>query len=76
MDSKSRIRFLKTKPQKTNAETEAGKKKIDSFLNKYEQALKGALSYNYVREQLGIPLKEKANKNSRRRCKSFYGAGY
>jgi len=54
--------IFENKTPKNYAETETGKKKIDSFLNKHEQALKGALSYNYVREQLGIPLKEKANK--------------
>ena len=45
---------------KLYSKTETGKKKIDSFLKKHEQALKGALSYNYVREQLGIPLQKKA----------------
>ena len=55
--------IFENKTPKSYAETEAGKKKIDSFLNKHEQALKGALSYNYVREQLGIPHKEKTNKS-------------
>jgi len=55
--------IFENKTPKSYAETEAGKKKIDSFLNKHEQALKGALSYNYVREQLGIPHEEKTNKS-------------
>lgn len=46
---------------KSYAKTETGKKKIDSFLKQHEQALKGALSYNYVREQLGIPHQEKVH---------------
>jgi len=44
---------------KSYAETEEGKKKINSFLKRHEQALKGALSYNYVRERLGIPHEER-----------------
>ena len=54
--------IFENKTPKSYAETDAGKGKINSFLKKHEQALKGALSYNYVREQLGIPLKEKAQK--------------
>ena len=54
--------IFENKTPKSYAETNAGKKKINSFLEKHEQALKGALSYNYVCEQLGIPLNEKSNK--------------
>jgi len=47
------------KTPRAYAETEQGKKKIDTFLKKHEQALKGALTYNFVRDQLGIPLIKK-----------------
>ncbi|MBN2017262.1 MAG: tetratricopeptide repeat protein [Candidatus Cloacimonetes bacterium] len=43
------------KTPRAYAETEQGKKKIDKFLKNHEQALKGHLTYNFVRQELGIP---------------------
>ncbi|MDP8227611.1 MAG: tetratricopeptide repeat protein [Candidatus Celaenobacter polaris] len=63
--------LFENKTPKSYAETQAGKKKINSFLKKHEQELEGSLSYNYVREQLGIPLKEKANKTHEDVANSF-----
>ncbi len=46
---------------KAFAQTNEGKKKIDTFLSSHEGKLNNTLSYNAVREELGIPLKEKTN---------------
>jgi len=51
--------FDNTTP-KAFAETKEGKNKIDDFLNAHEDKLKNTLSYNFVREKLGIPIKEKS----------------
>ena len=53
--------LFENKTPKAFAETDEGKKKIDDFLSKHEGKLKNALSYNFVREELGIPLKEKSD---------------
>lgn len=56
---------------KSFAETEEGKKRISAFLGKHEQALKGALSYNYVREQLGIPPIDRSMKTHEDTARRF-----
>jgi len=53
------------------AKTDDGKKRLNEFLEKYESKLKSTLNYNYVREQISIPIKKKTTFNHEEMAEKF-----